>query len=79
MLKLRTSPGDISPGGTAGAPTPEFVLTGVLCIIKVLKGTEIVFVLTRVHLIYYMSITSNIKLLFQHVSFLLNQLSYCPT
>ena len=30
------------------SPYPEFVLTGVLSIKKVLKGTETVFVLTRI-------------------------------
>ena len=29
------------------SPYPEFVLTGVICIEKALKGTGIVFVLTR--------------------------------
>ena len=32
-------------------PYPEFVLTGVICIEKALKGTEIVFVLTRFYCI----------------------------
>ena len=29
-------------------PYPEFVLTGVICIEKALKGTEIVYVLTGI-------------------------------
>ena len=31
------------------SPYPEFELTGVICIGKDLKGTEIVFVLTRLY------------------------------
>ena len=30
------------------SPYPEFVLTNIICIEKALKGTEIVFVLTKI-------------------------------
>ena len=32
-------------------PYPEFVLTGVICIEKALKGTEVVYVLTEFRII----------------------------
>ena len=32
-------------------PYPKFVLTGVICIEKALKGTEIVYVLTGIRII----------------------------
>ena len=34
------------------SPYPEFVLINIICIEKALKGTEIVFVLTRFYCIY---------------------------
>ena len=36
------------------SPYPEFVLTNIICIEKALKGTEIVFLLTR----FYCSLTA---------------------
>ena len=33
------------------SPYPEFVLTNIICIEKALKGTEIVFILTRFYCI----------------------------